>query len=87
MGYVKIDDGKMMELAVSAPLGIYGSNFGYRAALLLCSIYFPFKRRYFYLMKVNGSAFTTLEIRANVTAVDYNLYILQQASEKPRASN
>ena len=72
MGYVKIDDGKMMELAVSAPLGIYGSNFGYKTTCYSVRYIF-FVKCDISLMKVNGSAFTTLEIPANVTAVDYNL--------------
>lgn len=68
MSYVKINVGKMMELAVSAPLGFYGSFFGYGAACYSIRYIFLLKGDISHLLKVNGGAFTTLEIRA--TAVD-----------------
>jgi hypothetical protein len=40
MGYVKIDDGKMMELAVSAPLGIYGKILDVGLLATLFDIFF-----------------------------------------------
>lgn len=68
MSYVKIDVGKMMELAVSAPLGFYGSIFRYGADCYSVRYIFLLKGDISHLMKVNGGAFTTLEMRA--TAVD-----------------
>jgi|SRR3954467_490293 hypothetical protein len=72
MGYVKIDVGKMMELAVSAPLGVYGKIFGCRAACYSVRYIFLLKGDISHLTKVNGSAFTTLEIRATAVDTFYN---------------